>query len=465
MSYITLITNTGLAKVTAALSGGTQVSMGQIAIGDGNGFTVAPTQNQTELVNELYRANANQIGINGEGKLVAELVIPQSIGGFTIREIGLYDSDGELFAVGSTPSIQKPAVEENAAAELVIRLIVTVSNTAVIELTSSNLILATRDWVEANFAIDSLFPGGTTGQVLRKSSNLDGDTEWADPTEVSVTVNTVEETQTLTGSQTIVNLVNVDTSGIAVYVNGLRLPKTAYTINSMTRITLGQTYANGSIITVVQNEPAAQIQTVMVGQIIMLGLSTHPADLFGYGTWSQVGQGRAIFGLNGSDVDFNTLGKTGGQKFHAHSGTTETAGAHNHSGTTAAGGDHNHSGSTGQAGAHNHSGNTGGTALTIDQIPSHTHQMEAGVTAAGYITGTVDGNANESGMVTTNATGGGQAHSHTISSESSHAHTVASSGTHTHGINNDGTHSHVLNTAQTTSLPPYYTVALWQRMS
>lgn len=463
MSYITLITNAGLAKITAALAGGTQITMGQIAIGDGNGNTTIPNQTQTALVNERYRANANQIAINSEGKLVAELIVPQTVGGFTVREIALFDSDGDLFAVGSTPAIQKPSVVENAAAELVIRLIVAVSNTAVIQLTAENLIVATRDWVETNFAAAAMFPGGTTGQILAKKSNLDGDTEWKDPSSVNITVDVIEETQTLAASQTVVTLEEVNTNGVAVYIDGIRLPRSRYTVNSATQITLAQAYPAGTLITLTQNEPASQIQAIPVGQIIMLGLATHPATLFGYGTWEQVAQGRAIFGLNGSDVDFNTLGKTGGQKFHAHSGTTETAGAHNHGAATAAGGDHNHTGTTGQAGAHNHTGNTGGTTLTIDQIPSHTHQMEAGVTAAGYITGTVDGNANESGMVTTNATGGGQAHSHTISTESAHAHTVASSGTHTHGINSDGTHSHVLNTAQTTSLPPYFTVALWQR--
>lgn len=465
MSYITLVTNQGLAKITAAMSGGSQITMGQIAVGDGNGTPTIPNQNQSELINECYRATPNQIAVNSDGKLVAELIIPQSVGGFTVREIALFDSDGELFAVGSTPAIEKPSIVENAAAELVIRLIVAVSNTAVIQMTAANLIVATRDWVESNFATDSLFPGGTTGQVLRKQSNLDGDTEWADPASVNITVNTVEETQTLTGSQTVVNLLNVNTNGAAVYVNGLRLPKTAYTVNSATQITLSQTYSNGSLITVVQNEPSAQIQSVAVGQIIMLGLSANPADLFGYGSWTQVGQGRAIFGLNSSDVDFNTLGKTGGQKLHAHSGVTETAGSHNHSGSTGAGGDHNHGGGTGSAGAHSHGGVTGGTALTVDQIPSHSHNMTAGVTAAGFITGTIDGNANASGSVTTGSTGGGQAHSHTIAAESAHNHSVPSSGTHSHTVNSDGTHSHVLNTAQTTSLPPYYTVALWQRVA
>lgn len=109
--------------------------------------------------------------------------------------------------------------------------------------------------------------------------------------------------------------------------------------------------------------------------------SRNPNLIFGFGTWTQV-QGRFIAGQLTADADFGTAGATGGSK------------------------------------THNHSGNTGGTALTVDQIPSHSHISNAGVTAAGSLTGVFDGNANLSGTITTGATGGGQAHSHTIGSDS-----------------------------------------------
>lgn len=507
MSYITLITNAGLSKITAALAGGTQITMGQIAIGDGNGSATTPGQTQSSLINEVYRATANQIAMNSEGKLVAELIVPQSVGGFTVREIALFDSTGDLFAVGSTPAIQKPTVAENAAAELVIRLIVAISNTAVIQLTAASAIVATRDWVESNFAADALFPGGTINQVLTKKSNTDGDTEWRDPTEVNVVVNTREETQTLAALQVVVDLTTTTTTGLAVYIDGIRLARAGYTVNSATQLTLSNAYPAGTQITLVQNEPSAQIQSVPIGQIVMLGLSASPAQLFGYGTWTQVGKGRAIFGLDDADADFNTLAKTGGSKVHSHSGTTETAGAHNHGAAVLSGGEHNHGSATGAAGAHshgnttgsagahshgsststagahNHSGVTGGTAITIAQMPNHNHGMVAGVTAAGFITGTVDGNANSSGLIYTGSNGDNQphdhsipdepghshviapesAHNHAISAELAHAHTISGSGTHTHGVSSDGTHSHNLSTQQSGNLPPYFTVALWQR--
>lgn len=551
MSYITLITNAGLAKITAALAGGTQISMGAIAVGDGNGTTPVPGQNQTSLVREVYRSAVNQVAINDEGKLVAEIVIPQTVGGFTVREIALFDSDGALFAVGSTPTIQKPNVIENAAAELVLRLIVSISNSAVIQLTAAGTIIATRDWVESNFALDSLLGGGTTNQILAKRSNLDGDTEWRDPSAVNIKVDVIEETKTLTANQTVINLTTVTTVGAAVYVEGIRLPRSRYTVNSVTQLTLNQAYPVGTLVTIVQNEPAAQIEAVPVGQVVMLGLSATPQQLFGYGTWEQVGKGRAIFGLDDTDSDFNTLAKTGGGKTHSHSGSTSANGSHNHSGSTAAGGnhdhggvsgsggahdhgattafagDHSHGGATGSGGSHTHGGETasggnhshgnftGSTTLTEAQLPAHDHayldryqsensaytgaatnkeampsfhnnnlgvgdsdndnntflyiEKETGTAGAGEAHNhtisnsgdhkhgiTADGNHNHS----INSSG---THAHQIAAAANHNHTISGSGTHAHDIAGDGSHSHSVTTGTASSLPPYYTVALWMR--
>lgn len=43
-------------------------------------------------------------------------------------------------------------------------------------------------------------------------------------------------------------------------------------------------------------------------------VSTNPATLFGFGTWTAFGAGRVMVGLNGSDSSFDTLEETGGSK-------------------------------------------------------------------------------------------------------------------------------------------------------
>jgi len=62
-----------------------------------------------------------------------------------------------------------------------------------------------------------------------------------------------------------------------------------------------------------------------VGSIyINASVSTNPATLFGFGTWTAFGAGRVMVGLNGSDSSFDTLEETGGSKdaivvSHTHS--------------------------------------------------------------------------------------------------------------------------------------------------
>lgn len=516
MAYYTTLTNAALAKISAALAAGTQLTMSEMAVGDGNGAETNPAPTDTGLVNEVYRAPVNQLGVNTEGYLVAEMIVPVDVGGFSVREIALLDSDGDLFAIGKIPRIDKPALAENAVGELVLRMIIAIDHASTINLTiDTALVTATQQWVEFNFNPGALFPGGTTGQVLRKASNIDGDTEWADPTQVNVVVDTIEESQTLAAAQTVVTFTTVTTTGLAVYIEGIRLPRSAWTADTATQITLASSYPAGSNLTAVQNEPAANLEPIKVGQIIMLGLTTEPAQLFGYGTWARVAEGRAIFGLNAGDTDFNTLAKTGGSKEHIHTGSTNSAGAHSHTGGTGAGGDHFHGGSTQSAGEHTHTTQSAGSHShggavssggnhnhTVQSGGSHTHTVPIDgwgasqslgalpepTTSGRLITGSgkqedseqLESLAHANTAVTTSTSGShthgvdfNGEHAHSISSDGSHAHTVNSAGTHAHGIQNsgthahsisqDGTHSHTVTTGSTNHLPPYFTVAMWQR--
>lgn len=53
-----------------------------------------------------------------------------------------------------------------------------------------------------------------------------------------------------------------------------------------------------------------------VGSVFLAVVSTNPATLLGYGTWSRIAEGRALVGVNEGDSDFDTPEKTGGAKTH-----------------------------------------------------------------------------------------------------------------------------------------------------
>jgi hypothetical protein len=83
---------------------------------------------------------------------------------------------------------------------------------------------------------------------------------------------------------------------------------------------------------------AAKQALYPVGSIyINAGVTTNPATLLGFGTWTAFGAGRVMVGLNGSDTLFDALEETGGSKdaivvSHTHTATsTVTDPGHLHS--------------------------------------------------------------------------------------------------------------------------------------
>lgn len=265
MAFTTIHTNKGLHELAKAEATGTQILLTHMAVGDGNGNPVTPNPAQTQLVRERFRATINRVYQDADDPLrfTAELVIPASAGGFTLREVGVFDSDGSLFAVGDLPATYKPVDTEGAYSDTVVRLDFMVSNASTVTLqVDPNVVVVTQQWITNNVTAGFLLPGGTTGQVLAKISNADGDVHWIDPTQANVVVDTITEKQTLAASQTVVTLTQTITRGLAVYIDGIRLPQGSGVdewqpdATDSSKFTLGKSYPDGSILQAVNNEPA-----------------------------------------------------------------------------------------------------------------------------------------------------------------------------------------------------------------
>lgn len=256
--FYTLLTNIGLAKLANAQALGQVVQWSHMAVGDGNGNPTTPNATQTALVRERYRAGINQLTTDPDNPnyLIAELVVPTNVGGWSVHEIGVFDTEGDMVAVANFPATYKPELAEGSGRDLTVRVIVQVSNTATVQLkVDPAIILASQKWVVDNFSKAKILPGGLTNQVLAKKSNADGDTQWVDPTAaVSVIVSTLEETQTLAEGQTIIDLATITTQGLAIFIEGARLRRDQFTINTSTRATLAQSRPAGTKVTLVQNE-------------------------------------------------------------------------------------------------------------------------------------------------------------------------------------------------------------------
>ncbi len=149
MSYYTLITKKGARALVSASSNGDKMNLTHIAVGDANGSAYEPTEAATSLRNEVWRGEISNIAPHEDDAawLVIEAVIGQADGGFSVREVGVFDDDGNLFAIGKFPETYKPQISDGAGKELLLRLILQVSNAANINLTLSGRAVATHEFV------------------------------------------------------------------------------------------------------------------------------------------------------------------------------------------------------------------------------------------------------------------------------------------------------------------------------
>lgn len=121
MSYRAILTNVGAAKQAAAMSGATQVGIASVAIGDGGGQEVEPHAPQTALVNQVFSGPAARVVADGN-QILVEQVIPPNIGGFWMREAGIFDINGDMIAVANLPERFKPLLIDGAGVTSIIRL-------------------------------------------------------------------------------------------------------------------------------------------------------------------------------------------------------------------------------------------------------------------------------------------------------------------------------------------------------
>lgn len=122
-----------------------------MAVGDGGGTLPTPNGSQTALIAEKRRAALNSLSVDAanSSQIIAEQIIPESEGGFWIREIGLYDADGVLIAVANCPETYKPLLQEGSGRTQTVRMILIVSSADAVTLkVDPSVVLATRKYVD-----------------------------------------------------------------------------------------------------------------------------------------------------------------------------------------------------------------------------------------------------------------------------------------------------------------------------
>lgn len=166
--FFAILTNVGMAKQANADALGIPWKLTEMGVGDANGTDPIPSAAQTSLISEWRRRPLNQLKVDptNSAVIIAEQVIPADEGGKWIREIGLYDADGDLVAVANCAPSFKPVLSQGSGRTQVVRMNFIVSSTGNITLTiDPAVVLATREYVDAKI-LEELYKLDSKQSVL-----------------------------------------------------------------------------------------------------------------------------------------------------------------------------------------------------------------------------------------------------------------------------------------------------------
>ncbi|MBY6844673.1 phage tail protein [Clostridium botulinum] len=179
--FYTILTKIGKAKIANATALGDKVIFTTLKVGDGKGKYYNPTEEQEDLLNTIWQGHINSIRVdeNNPNWVVIDVIIPSSIGGFMIREAGIFDDEDNMIAIGKYPETYKPQAQDGSTKDLVIRMILEVSNTSSVTLkVDPTVILATQKDIQIlenkikNIKIPVTSVNSKTGAIELKAEDI-----------------------------------------------------------------------------------------------------------------------------------------------------------------------------------------------------------------------------------------------------------------------------------------------------
>ena len=271
--YYSIITNRGKELEAEALASGRLIVLTHFVVGDSNGKQVKPDPSQIRLINETYRGDIAELVVSPEQstQLMAKIVLPTGVGGFTVREVGLMTDAGELYAVANCPSIDKPV--GGVSVNMQFRLAVSdTSNITLNVATGDGLFLRIDQYLKEIKA-----RGAEAQKTSRESIGvLDSTTQQRGLVQLSSLVNSTSETQAATPYAVKIAMDNAN-ARLAKDRNGADIPNVALFLQNLglvetvklaagavpsTRKINGHTLATDISVTA---------QDIFNGQVVMIG--------------------------------------------------------------------------------------------------------------------------------------------------------------------------------------------------
>ncbi|WP_312634194.1 phage tail protein [Citrobacter freundii complex sp. 2023EL-00966] len=227
--YYSIITNRGKELEAEALASGRLIVLTHFVVGDSNGKQVKPDPSQVRLINETYRGDIAELVVSPEQstQLMAKIVLPTGVGGFTVREVGLMTDAGELYAVANCPSIDKPV--GGVSVNMQFRLAVSdTSNITLNVATGDGLFLRIDQYLKEIKA-----RGAEAQKTSRESIGvLDSTTQQRGLVQLNSSVNSTSETQAATPYAVKIVMDNAN-ARLAKDRNGADIPNVALFLQNL----------------------------------------------------------------------------------------------------------------------------------------------------------------------------------------------------------------------------------------
>ena len=145
--YTAVFTTYGTQVLANAIANNQPLRVTHFAVGDGNGREVTVSASQERLVNEKHRAAISAVSLDPRNnkQVIFELTIPENVGGFYIREMGVFDANNKLVAYANCPESFKPTLASGSGKVQVMRMILLVASSNAITITvDDSVIFVTR---------------------------------------------------------------------------------------------------------------------------------------------------------------------------------------------------------------------------------------------------------------------------------------------------------------------------------
>lgn len=182
--YFAILTDYGTRAIAHALSQGQPLQLTQFAVGDGNGQAVTPTASATALVHQTHIAPISAVSLDPRNnkQVIVELTIPENVGGFYIREMGVFDAQNKLIAYANCPESFKPTESSGSGKVQVLRMILKVESSHAVTLSIDNsVIFVTRQQMTPKTITATTQNGfdesGHTHEIAKASTTQQGITQ------------------------------------------------------------------------------------------------------------------------------------------------------------------------------------------------------------------------------------------------------------------------------------------------